>query len=191
MAKATLSPVFDKVTGTYGDLVFREVNGETIWAHKPKQSAETEAVQTAFTERCKRGQDYHNRVKKEPAVLALYEQAAEATGLSVYRLCTSDYHHPPTVDSPQLSEYKGQAGDGILFNARDDFGVVKVIVTISNEDEGTLIEQGMAVPEVEDTSYWMYTATQTVPAGTTVAIRFEAFDRPRGMGSLTATKRIQ
>jgi hypothetical protein len=190
MAKAKLSPVFDEVSGTYGDLVFREVNGETIWAHKPRQSAETEAVQAAFTARCKRGQDYYNRVKKEPAVLALYEQAAEATGKSVYKLCTSDYHQNPTVDSPEISEYKGQAGYKILFNARDDFGVVKVIVTISDEDQGTLVEQGLAVPEVEDTSYWMYTTTQTVPAGTTVAIRFEAFDRPRGMGSATVTKRI-
>lgn len=190
MAKAKLSPVFDKVSGTYGDMVFREVNGETIWAHRPRQSAETEAVQAAFTERCLKARDYATRVQKDAAVLALYQQAAEASGKSVYRLCTSDYHNPPTVTDPDLTEYKGQVGDVIKFNARDDFGVVKVIVTLSDDDQGTLIEQGLAVPEVDGTTYWMYTATKAVPARATVSIRFEAFDRPRGMGSLTVSKRV-
>ena len=51
-------------------------------------------------------------------------------------------------------------------------------------------EEGEAVPEVEGTAYWMYTATSSVPAGTTVSIQVEAFDRPRGMGSLQVNKLI-
>ena len=149
MAKAKLSPVFDEVRGTYGDMVFKEVNGHTIWAHKPRKSAELNAAQVAFTERCLAARDYATFVKKDAPTLALYQEAAKATGKSVYRLCTSDYHNPPQVTDTDLSAYNGQAGDVIKFVARDDFGVVKVIVTLSDAEQGTLIEKGLAVPEVK------------------------------------------
>jgi hypothetical protein len=190
MAKAKLNPVFDEVRGSYGDLVLKEVNGNTIWAHKPKQGAELGTAQAAFKERCLRAKDYVTFVKKNPETLALYEQAAEATGKSVHRLCTSDYHNPPVVVDINAIGYKGQVGDVLKFIARDDFGVVDVLVTLSDDEKGTLIEQGYAVPEVEDTAYWMYTATQPVPAGTTVCMRVEAFDRPRNMGRQQGTKRV-
>jgi hypothetical protein len=57
MAKAKLSPVFDEVRGAYGDLVFKEVKGITVWAHKPVQTDGLNAAQTAFKTRCLRANE--------------------------------------------------------------------------------------------------------------------------------------
>ena len=190
MAKAKLNPVFDQVSGAYGDLVLKEVNEETVWAHEPHQNGLNEA-QTAFQQRCMRANEYAKLVNKDPALLVLYEEAAERTGKSVHRLSTSNYHHQPVVVDPDFLDYNGKIGDLVKFVAMDDFGVVRAIVTRSDADLGTLIEKGEAVPQVVGTAYWKYTATKAVPAGTTVSIRIDAFDRPNGMGMEQGTKRVQ
>ena len=190
MAKAKLSPVFDEVRGAYGDLVFKEVNGITVWAHKPVQKDGPNTAQTAFRTRCLRANEYAKLVSKDPGMLALYEEAAERTGKSVRRLCTSDFHHQPEISEFHLDAYNGRIGDLIQFVAMDDFGVVRATVTLSDEEEGTLIEQGEAVPQVDGTAYWQYAATKAVPAGISVIVRIEAYDRPYGRGTISGTKPI-
>lgn len=190
MAKAKLSPVFDEVRGAYGDLVFKEVKGITVWAHKPVQTDGPNTAQTAFRTRCLRGHEYARLVTKDPGMLALYQEASERTGKSVYRLCTSDFHHQPEISEFHLDAYNGRIGDLITFVAMDDFGVVRATVTLSDEEAGTLIEQGEAVPQVDGTAYWQYAATKAVPVGTTVCVRIEAFDRPYGRGTISGTKPI-
>jgi hypothetical protein len=191
MAKAKLSPVFDEVRGAYGDLVFKEVKGKTIWAHKPNQKDGPNTAQVAFTKRALRAREYAKLVEKDPALLVLYQEAAEKTGITVNRLATFDFQHKPVVVEINPIDYNGKIGDPIRFVATDDFGVVRAIVTLSDADEGTLIEKGEAVLPFEGTAYWKYTATKAVPAGTTVSIRVEAFDRPYGMGMQDGTKRIE
>jgi len=94
------------------------------------------------------------------------------------------------VVSFDASRYNGQVGDIIKFITRDDFGVARVIVTLADDEAGTLIETGEGVQEVANTSRWMYTVTKPVPAGVLVSIQIDAFDRPGGMGRQRGTKKI-
>jgi hypothetical protein len=122
--------------------------------------------------------DYAEDVGRDPALLARYQELTEVTKKSVYILCRDDWFKAPRISGLQLSGYNGQVGDVISVKVRDVIGAEKVIVTLADEVEGTLIERGQAVQEAEGSSKWNYTATRAVPAGTSVQVIIDAYDYP-------------
>jgi len=191
--KMKLVPWIREAHGASGDTVFREVNGETIVAAKPgKRKTPSGPNQLAVQRRFAQATDYADMVLLNPALLALYQQVTEKTGKSSYILARQDWFDAPEVSlsDASFSGYKGQVGDLIKFTIRDQIPVNKVIVSLYDDDTGTLIEQGQGVPEVAGSVYWMYTATKPVPAGVTVAIRIEAYDHPGNVGQVAGTKQI-
>jgi hypothetical protein len=191
--KFKLVPWVREAHGSSGDTVFREVNGETIVGARPgKRKTPFTPKQVAVQKRLTRASDYADMVLLHPPLLALYEQAAEKTGKSVYTLARDDWWDAPEVSfgNASLLDYEGRPGDIIRFTIRDLVTVNRVIVTLSDADEGTLIEKGQGVPDVAGSAYWMYTATKAVPAGVTVAVRVEAFDHPGNAGQETGSKKI-
>jgi hypothetical protein len=169
--------------GKSGDTVFREVNGETIVGDKPGKrkaplSDKQQEVQYRFTD----ARDFYRKVKLVPELYAMYETAAEAAGKSVYMMCRKDWYSAPLVRGLELKGYHGEAGGVIKFKVQDDILAEEAIVTLSDGDEGTLIEWGQAVRETEGTNFWMYTATTSVPAGKSVIIQIEAYDYPGNKG---------
>jgi hypothetical protein len=169
--------------GKSGDTVFREVNGETIVADRPGKrkgplSEKQQEVRYNFFD----ARDFYRKVKLVPELYAMYETAAEAAGKSVYMMCRKDWYSVPLVRGLELDEYHGQAGAVINFKVQDDILAAKAIVTISDEEEGTLIEQGHAVRENEGTNFWVYTTTTAVPAGKSVIVQIEAYDYPGNKG---------
>ena len=169
--------------GKSGDTVFREVNGETIVADRPGKrkgplSEKQQEVQYRFTD----ARDFYRKVQLVPELLAMYEKAAEAAGKSVYMQCRRDWYSLPLVRGVEFQDYHGQVGGVIKFKVQDDILAARAIVTLSDDEEGTLIEWGEAVREVEGTTFWMYTTTAAVPAGKLVAIQIAAFDYPGNMG---------
>jgi len=169
--------------GKSGDTVFREVNGETIVADKPgKRKEPLSDKQTEVQYRFTDARDFYRKVKLVPELLAMYEKAAEAAGKSVYMMCRKDWYSVPLVRGLELAQYHGQAGGVIKFKVQDDILAARAVVTLSDDEEGTLIEWGEAVREVEGTNFWMYTTTTAVPAGKKVAIQIEAFDYPGNTG---------
>ena len=172
--------------GKSGDTVFREVNGETIVADRPgkrKQplSEKQQEVQYRFTD----ARDFYRKVELVPELLAMYEQAAEAAGKSVYMMCRKDWYSVPLVRGLDLNEYHGRAGEVVKFKVQDDILAASAIVTISDDEEGTLIEWGPAVREVEGANFWMYTTTTAVPAGKSVIVQVEAYDYPGNKGRVS------
>ena len=130
--------------GKSGDTVFREVNGETIVADKPgKRKEPLSDKQTEVQYRFTDARDFYRKVKLVPELLAMYEKAAEAAGKSVYMMCRKDWYSVPLVRGLELAQYHGQAGGVIKFKVQDDILAAKAIVTLSDEEEGTLIEWGM------------------------------------------------
>jgi hypothetical protein len=191
--KFKLVPWVREAHGSSGDTVFREVNGETIVGARPgKRKKPFGPKQVAVQKRLTGASDYADMVLLNPPLLALYEQAAEKIEKSVYTLAREDWWDAPEVSfgNASLLDYEGQPGDIIRFTVRDQVTVERVIVTLSDDDEGTLIEKGEGVPAVAGSTYWMYTATKAVPAGVTVAIRVEAFDHPGNVGQETGSKKI-
>jgi hypothetical protein len=189
--KIPFSPLVDDARGTSGNGVVKKVNGKLIVARKPRRSEKPASPkQIAVQDRFVDANDYVNDVMLTPDLLAQYEKAAETTGKSVYLLCRKDWFKAPRITYPDFTEYDGQVGNAIHFKIRDVINGKKAIVTLYDDDAGTLIEKGMAVQQIEGSSKWTFTATKAVQAGITVAIRIEAYDYPGNMTELTGTKTI-
>ena len=190
--KMKLVPWIQEARGKSGDTVFREVDGETVVASKPgKRKTPSSGKQVEFQDRFLDARDYYtDRVKRIPALLALYEQAAEQAGKSVYMMCRRDWYQAPEVRNPELGGYNGQVGDIVGFKVRNVIPAARAIVTLTDGDTGALIERGQAEPEFEGSSFWQYTATQAVPAGVNVSFRFEVYDYPGNSGEKTDSKRV-
>ena len=69
----------------------------------------------------------------------------------------------------------------IILSISDEFGVVNVVVTIS-DDQGNPFESGEAVETAAGSGQWIYTAVENAEADITVQVA--ATDRPGGMAVL-------
>jgi hypothetical protein len=189
--KIKFSPLIESAKGKTGNGVVKKVNGKYILASKPTpsdkpRSASQLEVQDQFSD----ANDYYNEVQLKPDLLALYEKVAEASGKSVLQLCRNDWFKAPRITRPDFTEYKGQEGNRILFKVRDVVGARKAIVTLSDEESGELIEQGLAVQEIPGTSQWIYTATKAVQAGVSVVIHIDAYDYPGNRTQQSGTRNV-
>jgi hypothetical protein len=183
MAKVKLNPILEQVSGKVGDLVFRRYGDQTVISQKPDTEGRqwTEA-QLAHRERFRQAALYGRLVMADPETKALYEEAAGARGKPVFSLTVADFFNAPSVDSVDLSNYTGAAGDAIVIMASDDFAVLAVQVSLTDGD-GNMIESGAALESPPNSGRWVYTATVAVNTGTTVRIAVTAEDRPGGLGT--------
>ena len=177
--KVKLNPMFEQVSGQLGDLVFRELRGETIASRKPSGSAEPTENQMEHRERFKQAAVYGKSALANPATRELYEAAAKSKNMPVFALTVADFFNASAIDALDLSAYNGQAGNLINIVTSDDFGVVTVHVSIT-DNEANAIESGDAVETAEGTGRWVYTATESLPAETNVIVNVVATDRPGG-----------
>ena len=187
--KVKLNPMFEEVSGQLGDLVFRELRGETIASRKPSGNAAPSVDQVAHRERFKLAAAYGKSVMADDTVRALYEEAAKTKNMPVFALTVADYFNAPIITNIDLSAYRGYTGDVIKIYAADDFGVESVHVTLTNPDTNAPIENGAAVESAPGSGLWLYTATVTVP---TPNVKFDvvAADRPGGTAVSTASKSL-
>ena len=77
--KIKLNPMFEEARGQLGNLVFREVRGKTFAGRKPSGGGEPTVDQAAHRERFKQAAAYGKSALADPAVRALYEEAAKRT----------------------------------------------------------------------------------------------------------------
>jgi hypothetical protein len=96
---------------------------------------------------------------------------------------------PPKIEMIEVTTYKGQVDDLILFATSDDFGMANLHVVIQ-DDQGNLIESGDAAQFDDSPDCWDYMATASVPSGTSVIISAVATDCLWGVGSLSTRMRI-
>jgi hypothetical protein len=193
--KAKLVGWIEETSGSYGDTVFKEKDGQTHIVRKPrKRRSEYSEKEVARQKRWAMANDYYQYVQLKPELLALYEQAAEATGKTVFMLCRQDWLKTPEITSFKLDAYNGQPGDVIRIWTRDVVGAVNVTVKIFDEDDFTVYEQGRAIPEVEGSKFagfWQYTATAAVPAGRSVIVEIEVYDHPGNKAWTSGEKKIK
>ncbi len=189
MAKITYSSFVERVKGGMGNVVYRKYRGEYLICRKgnPAAGEDTEA-QAAHKKRFREATNFGKRMMADDSIRPLYEQAAINRDLPVFAVCIADFFNAPTITSIDATEYHGHVGDPILIVAEDDMGVVRVNVTLSDDDEGTLIESGQAVET--SLGQWTYTATQPATPGITVQFQVNVFDRPGGTVVQRGTKRI-
>jgi hypothetical protein len=191
MAKIKLNPIVEEVSGGFGNIVFRASKGKTVMCRKPDFSnIELSDNQAEHRERFRQAVAYGRSVMADPDLRAMYEQASERKDIPVFALTVADFFNAPSITGVDLSAYNGQVGNVVKVNALDDMGVVSVHVTLTNAQDGTLIESGNADETTPGSGQWVYAATVAVSAGTTVNFSVVATDRPGGMASDTESKLI-
>ena len=77
----------------------------------------------------------------------------------------TDLLPPPKIELIEVTAYKGQIDDLILFATSDDFGITNLRIVITG-DQGKLIESGDAAQFDDSSDCWDYMATASVPSGT-------------------------
>jgi len=191
MAKIKLNPIVEEVSGGLGNLVFRNSNGKTVLCRKPDFSGtEISEDQAAHRERFRQAVAYGRSVMADADLREVYNQVADRKDMPVFALTVADFFNAPSITGVDLSAYNGQAGNVVKVNALDDIGVVNVHVSLTNAQDGALIESGNADETAPGSGQWVYAATVAVSAGTTVNFNVVATDRPGGTAFDTSTKSI-
>jgi hypothetical protein len=175
MAKIKLNPIIERLRGAVGDLVFKARNGRPYVARKADLSdyAPSQA-QAAQRDRFRDATAYARASMDDPDANALYAALAKGRGLTAYTAAVTDFLVAPTISEIDVSAYGGLTGGIVAVRARDEFGVLRVHVSITDAT-GQVIEAGNAL---QTGNAWLYTATSDAPSGESVTVRAQAFDRP-------------
>jgi hypothetical protein len=107
-------------------------------------------------------------------------------GKTAFNIAFRDYLKAPVVKNIDAGKYNGQIGSVIVVNAKDDFRVVSVQVSIRNA-AGVLIEEGSAVLDPVRRSLWNYATTQNNATLAGSVLRATAKDLPGNTGLLEIT----
>jgi len=164
--------------------VYRKRGDDTIIARMPtvnKDAVPTDK-QTQTRDLFSDATNYASGVIASPDLKKEYEKKL-TPGKTAYNLAVRDFLKAPVVKKIDVSNYKGTAGSVIVINAKDDFRVALVKVSIHSAS-GVLIEEGNAILDPIKRRLWNYTATQSnvTPAGSVITAT--AIDLPGNTGSL-------
>ena len=192
MAKIVLSSFLKEVHGKMDTVVFRKIRGKYIMGPLPpsRDGMELSAAQAAHQERFLKAAEYGSFALADPASREFYEREAVIRNIPVMAACIADFFNPPSILDLDAEKYNGQPGSAFEIKTRDDYGVVAIAVVLTDDDEGTLIEQGEAVEVYPGTGVWTYTATTAVNAGVTVNFKVTVADRPGNTAVQGGTKRV-
>ena len=184
MSSVEMHPPFKHYRGKIGDLVYRKRKGKTIVALSPDADRPLKKGEIALRKNFTDASAWATLALKNPEMLQVYEELAEERDIPTRAVAVSDFLVRPTVETPDLSNYNGQIGSQILFQATDNVGVTGARVTISDE-AGNRYESGIPVEIDADAGLWMYTALSAVPADTTVLVTVQVNDRPGNIAEVT------
>ena len=177
MAKVLDNIVTEGLSGKLGRrLVFRKGrNGKTIVATRPTFSQDRvfNPSQLAHQEAFKQATQYAKVAKDQP----LYGNLARGADATAYNLAVADWFGQPEVLEINASAWTGMIGQVIRVKAQDDTQVVSVQVTIENAD-GTIYEQGQAIPSETEGLWWVYTTMSQVTISADVSVTATAKDLP-------------
>ena len=131
----------------------------------------------AWREKFKAFAAYGKYIGSIPEMKAEYKAVAKP-GQTAYNVAFKDARYPPEVTAVSIQGYSGTPGDKIFVQAKDDFKVTAVKVTIYSAS-GEVIEQGDAV---EDGILWMYIVTNLNNTIKGSKILVAAYDLPGNVG---------
>jgi len=165
-----------------GMLVFRQVNGKTIVAQRPRKSnKEPTLSQLERQQKFKDAALFAKGIIKDPLYKSFYETLA-VEGLSAYNVAFADFFKPPTLAKPVITSYNGVIGNKIKVQATDDVKVLSVSVSIFDAND-LLIETGFAT-QMPNNFDWEYLVSKNNPTLTGTKIRFKATDIPENISIL-------
>jgi hypothetical protein len=165
----------------FGNIVIRQVNGRTIISARPKKRDQPTAHQVKTKDRFMHAVDYARRGMAIPEIKGVYQKAVNKKITNAYTAALKDYLNAPVVRVIDASAYKGQPGDMINVEARDDFEVISLTVEI-RDATGGLLEAGDAQMMDIKMNWWEYKVTVTNAQVAGSVIVASAKDRPGNVG---------
>jgi len=172
------------ISGMLGESVsVRKVGSRVVVKNRPpkkvgKPSEKQETAQEKFQDAAQ----YARQQVAVPESKALYTTGLTTKKRTPYIVAMTDYLSAPKVRSIDPINYRGTVGDAIVVNAKDDFMVTKVKITITSA-AGVLVEEGDAGPDTTKSNQWAYKATAANPTLTGTTIKAVAYDRPGNTGT--------
>ncbi len=172
MAQVKKNIVTEGLSGKLGGrIVFSNRGGKTIVSVMPEKSDQPRSdAQKAQQRKFVAGVTYAKKAVQDPTLKEAYQMKAKE-GQGAYHVAVNDYLNAPDIESVDLTAYTGKRGEALLITAVDDYSVASVEVLIHQAD-GTLFEQGAAVPQ-ENGSQWAYTTQKadTSIKGKSITVR--------------------
>jgi len=138
MTKIVKNIVTSGFSGKLGnELVFKQVNGETIVASAPiKSEKDPSPAQEAQREKFKEAAIYAKSALQDADVKQQYlEQAHRRKHSSAFAVAVKDYFIEPKIKDIDVSQYSGAIGEKIHIKAVDDFKVASVGVVIKDGND--------------------------------------------------------
>jgi hypothetical protein len=188
MANISENPLVRNARGNFGKhYVYRKRGNDTFISRMPAidKNAVTTEKQEEVRDKFSAAVQYARGVIANPELRKQYQKKADP-GKSAYNVAFRDYRKAPKVRHIDPGNYTGSPGSTVVVNAKDDFRVVEVTVTIRNA-AGALVEQGKAVLDTIDYNLWIYTATQQNASLAGSIISAVARDLPGNKGTLEVT----
>lgn len=157
MGKIKNNVVTKGFSGRLGDdLVFRQVDNQTIFAKRTLVTSVPTARQTQIRNKFTDAANFASAAIENEQASTTYKLMAELQGLkSAYLAAMTDYLTMPEIGGVYSAGYKGQVGDVFNIRPRVPFKVISIEVRITDVN-GTTIESGSATA---NELKWKYTAT--------------------------------
>ena len=95
----------------------------------------------------------------------------------------SNHRSRDTHHAKEKAEKTREIGQTICIDTQDDTKVTRVTVVIHHN--GTILEQGEAVPSATDGSLWIYVTTTDVPTSPAPLLDANAYDMPGNFGAMS------
>ena len=181
MAKVNDNLVTEGLSGKLGKRLYfrRGRGGTTILAVRPKPSENPEYndAQLAQQEAFKTATTYAKKAKNQP----IYKALTRGTEETAYNRAVADWFGQPEILNIDASDWTGQIGQTIQIKAQDDTKVINVRVVI--HDNGTILEEGEAVPSETDGLLWTYVTMTNVAAASGILLDANAYDLAGNFGA--------
>lgn len=162
-----------------GQLVYRNVNGETIVSTRPERRRVICETQKKQNTRFKYASVFAKHAIQDEVLGPIYSAAITRISKfsNPYVLAVTDYMKAPEIGDVLLES--GVAGSTLLVEAYEQPQVAKVVVEILTEDEHILASGEARL--TDNGIQWEFVLTQDVPEGGSVLVK--AYDLPGNVTS--------
>src|ERR1039457_304487 len=162
MANATENVIDRRLRGKFGKFcIFRTINFKTFMSPYPDYSKRTWSKnQKAVRMRFRDAMIWTRQTLDDPEKRKFYQKKAKR-GQSVWNVGVADYMKKPRIDKIDIRDYKGQKGDLIHIQARDNYMIKTVMITLLNA-MGLEVESYL-IPNNTDFFVWEYEAMEPNP----------------------------
>jgi len=179
MTKINENTILFGASGMFGDqVVFRNLNGQTIMARRPRRTNKRTEAQKAHALRFKDATIYAKAALTDEDTHKAYAKKAVTFEkyLTAYNIAVADFMNAPVIEEINLNNYSGQAGERITVYATDDFEVKEVTIEI-RDSNNMLVEKGKALLPANSLD-WEYTTQSVNTALTGCVVSVSVSDRP-------------